>query len=131
MHLNYENVKKYNCELVIKQNKMTKKDLYKVDKIKIHKNKDNFNIVYNSNIEIKNLPLEILNYKISGKSPVEWVVDKQMIKKDKRTNITNDANDYANEIMNNPAYPLELIQKVITVSLDTMKLVNSLPKLNI
>ncbi len=131
LHLNYENVKKYNCELVIKQNKMTKKDLYKVDKIKIHKNKDNFNIVYNSNIEIKNLPLEILNYKISGKSPVEWVVDKQMIKKDKRTNITNDANDYANEIMNNPAYPLELIQKVITVSLDTMKLVNSLPKLNI
>ena len=42
-----------------------------------------------------------------------------------------DANDYANETMNNPAYPLELFQRVITVSLETMKIVKSLPKLDI
>ena len=45
--------------------------------------------------------------------------------------IVNDANDYANETMNNPAYPLELFQRVITVSLETMKIVKSLPKLDI
>ena len=99
--------------------------------MKINKNKDNFDIVYNSYIEMKNLPVEILNYKISGKSPVEWVIDRQTIKIDKKNDIINDANDYANNIMKNPAYPLELLQKVITLTLETTKLVNTLPKLNI
>ena len=45
--------------------------------------------------------------------------------------IIDDANDYANETMNNPAYPLELFQRIITVSLETMKIVKSLPKLDI
>jgi predicted helicase len=33
--------------------------------------------------------------------------------------------------MNNPAYPLELFLRVITVSLETMKIVEGLPKLDI
>lgn len=45
--------------------------------------------------------------------------------------IVNDANDYANETMNNPAYPLHLFQRVITVSLETMENVRNLPKLEI
>ena len=58
-------------------------------------------------------------------------MDRQSVKIDKATGIVNDANDYANETMNNPAYPLELFQRVVTVSLETMKIVKSLPKLNI
>ena len=49
----------------------------------------------------------------------------------KESNIENNPNDYANETMNNPTYPLELFQRVITVSLETMKIVKSLPKLDI
>ena len=99
--------------------------------MKINKNKDNFDIVYNSYIDLKNLPIEILDYKISGKSPVEWVIDRQTIKIDKKNDIINDANDYANNIMKNPAYPLELLLKIITVSLETRKLVKNLPKLDL
>ena len=51
--------------------------------------------------------------------------------RDDDTGIINDPNDYANETMKNPAYPLELIQKVITVSLETNELVKRLPKLKI
>jgi predicted helicase len=43
----------------------------------------------------------------------------------------NDANDYANETVGNSRYPLELFQRVITVSLETMKIVNCLPELEI
>ena len=45
--------------------------------------------------------------------------------------ITNDANDWARETMNNARYPLELFLRVITVSLETQKIVNALPKLDI
>ncbi len=58
-------------------------------------------------------------------------MERQCVKTDKASGIVNDANDYAIETMNNPAYPLELLQRVITVSLETMKVVRSLPELNI
>ncbi len=47
------------------------------------------------------------------------------------SDIVNDANDWAIETMNNPRYPLELFMRVITVSLETMKIVQSLPSLDI
>ena len=58
-------------------------------------------------------------------------MERQGVKTDKASGIINDANDYANETMKNPAYPLELFQRVITVSLETIKIVKSLPKLDI
>ena len=88
-------------------------------------------VVYNKNITIKNIPTEAFEYKLNGKPALELVMERQCVKTDKASGIVNDANDYANETMNNPAYPLELFQRVITVSLETMKIVKSLPKLDI
>lgn len=51
------------------------------------------------------------------------------VKTDKDSGIVNDANEWAAETMGNPKYPLELFLRVITVSLETMKIVKSLPKL--
>ncbi|MEO8779936.1 MAG: hypothetical protein ABI389_14865 [Rhodanobacter sp.] len=53
------------------------------------------------------------------------------MKKDKDSGIVNDANDWAIETMMNPRYPLDLFLRVITVSLETMKIVWALPKLDI
>ena len=50
---------------------------------------------------------------------------------DKASGIVNDANDWAIETMDNPKYPLELFQRVVTVSLKTMGIVNGLPALDI
>ena len=38
----------------------------------------------------------------------------------------NDANDFATETMNNPKYPLELLLRVATVSVETMRIVDGL-----
>jgi predicted helicase len=56
---------------------------------------------------------------------------RQRVKSDKASGIVNDANRYAVETVGNPAYPLELFQRVITVSLETLKIVRSLPKLEL
>jgi predicted helicase len=50
---------------------------------------------------------------------------------DKDSGIVNDANDWAIDNMHNPRFPLELFPRVITVSLETMKVVNALPQLEI
>ena len=58
-------------------------------------------------------------------------MERQVVKTDKASGIVNDANDYANETVGDPRYPLELFQRVITVSLETMRIVNNLPGLDI
>ena len=59
------------------------------------------------------------------------MVERQCVKTDKDSGIINDANDWAVETMGNPKYLLELFMRVVTVSLETMKIVNALPKLTI
>ncbi len=77
------------------------------------------------------IPLEAYDYIVNGKPAIDWVVERQCVKTDKDSGIVNDANDWAVETMGNPKYPLELFQRVITVSLETMKIVNGLPELDI
>jgi len=95
------------------------------------KEKDCTTVIYNENITLQNIPLEAYDYVVNGKPALEWVMERQIVKTDKKSGIVNDANDYANETVGDPKYPLELFQRVITVSLETMKIVNSLPPLDI
>ena len=92
-------------------------------------NQDKTKVIYNQNITIHNIPLEAYKYVVNRKPALEWIMELQKVKMDKESGILNDANDYANETMKNPAYPLELFRRIITVSLETMKIIKSLPKL--
>jgi predicted helicase len=80
---------------------------------------------------MQDIPLEAYDYVVNGKPALEWVMERQAITTEKASGIVNDANCYANETAGDPAYPLKLFQRVITVSLETMKIVRSLPKLDI
>ncbi len=127
LHINYETVAKYPATIE-KHSDLTDED-YRVEKMKYGKNKDKTTIIYNHKITVKNIPLEAYDYIVNGKSAIDWVVERQCVKTDKASGIVNDANDWAVETMNNPKYPLELLLRVITVSLETIKIVRSLPKL--
>ena len=135
-HLEYESAKKFKIQIEInsKDKNISSKNLYKLNKMKIIQNKDKSfsdKIIYNEHISLSGIPLEAYKYKINSKSPLEWVADKQSYNVDTKTGIVNDPNIFANETMKNSAYPLELLQKVITVSLETQKLIKTLPKLDI
>jgi predicted helicase len=61
----------------------------------------------------------------------EWVIERQSVSAHKESGTINDANLWAIETMNNAGYPLDLLLRVITVSLETMKIVKTLPRLEI
>lgn len=103
-------------------------DFY-VEKMKFIKKDDKSKIVYNGKITVTNIPVEAYDYVVNGKSAIEWVMERQGVKTDKASGIVNDANDWAMETMNNARYPLELLLRVITVSLKTNEIVKGLPKL--
>lgn len=92
---------------------------------------DKTTVIYNSGITIENIPEEAYDYIVNGKSALEWVMERQSVTTDKKSGITNDANDWAIETMNNPRYPLELFLRVINVSLRTQEIVRGLPPLRI
>lgn len=61
----------------------------------------------------------------------EWVMERQAVTTHKDSGILNDANLWATETMGDASYPLKLFQRVITVSIETMKIVRALSRLDI
>ena len=92
---------------------------------------DKTTVIYNHKITMTGIPLEAYDYVVNGKPALEWVMERQAVTTHKDSGIVNDANDWAIETMGNAKYPLELFQRVITVSIETMKIVRALPRLDI
>ncbi len=131
LHLNYETVAMYPAKIDSGGKPLTDAD-YRVEKMrhgKTGKDKDLSTVRYNARITVTGIPVQAYDYVVNGKPAIEWVMERQCVKTDKDSGIVNDANDWAVETMNNPRYPLELLLRVVTVSLETMNIVNALPKL--
>lgn len=138
LHVNYEDVDPYPVDLLLPKG-YTYEDL-KPEHFRVEKKwrfggsakeKDKTTVKYNGFITIIGVPLDAYDYVVNGKPALEWVMERQVVKTDKASGIVNDANDYAIETMEDPAFPLKLFQRVITVSLETMKIVRRLPTLDI
>ncbi|GJL73971.1 type ISP restriction/modification enzyme [Nitrosomonas sp.] len=136
LHINYESVEPYPVMTNVGDmftDILEDKD-YRVEKMKFGKkgkNIDKTTVIYNHKITMSNIPLEAFDYIVNGKPALEWVMERQAVTTDKNSGIGNDANLWAIETMHDPAYPLKLFQRVITVSLETLKIVKELPRLDI
>lgn len=97
-----------------------KKAGLKWDKTKIH---------YNSHITLSGIPLEAYEYVVNGKPAIEWILERYQVTRDKDSGIVNDPNDWAKE-HKQPRYILDLLKRVVRVSVETMKIVSGLPALN-
>ena len=112
---------------------------YRVTKMKFGKKRceetgkninDRSTVIYNGRITMTGIPDEAWDYVVNGKAALDWVMERQAVTTHKASGIVNDANDWAIETMGNAKYPLELFQRVVTVSLETQKIVSSLPELD-
>ncbi len=124
LHINYETAKPYSK---VKITGLDSKN-YHVEKMRFITKNDKSVIQYNPYIKIENIPPEAYEYIVNGKSAIEWIMDRYQITVDKDSQIKNDPNDWAIE-HNQPRYILDLLLSIITVSIETVKIVNTLPKL--
>jgi predicted helicase len=132
IHLNYENAKLYPVKEVRDELVLDESKLYLVEKMRYGKNgkeMDKTKIQYNSHISITGIPIEAYDYVVNGRPAIEWIMERYQLSKDKDSGILNNPNDWAAE-HNDPKYILNLLKRIITVSIETMKIVNSLPALN-
>ena len=124
LHVDYEDAPPYSGVTVNGDN-----GNYHVTKMKFPKKGIKDTIIYNSQITISNIPEKAYEYVVNGKSAIEWILERYQIKTDKKSGITNDPNDWCDEV-NNPRYILDLLLSIINVSVQTVDIVNNLPKLN-
>lgn len=141
LHVNYESVQPYPVQYeggAIEHAAFTPAD-YRVEQMKFAKGTgksgderhDKTRVIYNSKITMAGIPLEAYEYVVNGKPALEWVMERQAVTAHKDSGIVNDANLWATETMGDSAYPLKLFQRVITVSLETVRIVRALPRLDI
>ena len=123
IHLNYESVEPYPNVKVIGEDS----GFFKVEKMRFPKKDQKDTINYNGRITIQNIPLEAYEYVVNGKSAIEWIMERYAITTHKESQITNDPNDWSEEV-GNPRYILDLLLSIINVSMKTREIVGNLPK---
>ena len=85
---------------------------------------------YNDYVTLTGIPAEAQGYSISGRSPLEWIIDRYHVKTDKASGIVNDPNDFLRE-QGRPDAVVDLIKRLVTVSMRTQELLATLPALEI
>ena len=96
---------------------------WRVDKMKL--TPDKTALIYNNFLTLEGIPPEVFAYKLGNRSALEWVIDQYKVSTDPRSGITNDPNR-----PDDPQYIVRLLGQVITVSLETLKIIQTLPRWN-
>lgn len=134
LHLGYESVEPYPLDEVASspapEDLEERFEFYRVQKLQFGPKKDKTRIKYNGHLTLKGIPEEAYEYQVNGRSALEWVIDRYQVKTDKKSLITNDPNDYCRAV-NDPRYIVDLIKRLVTVSLETQKLVGTLPRFEV
>lgn len=125
LHINYETVAPFSGVEVIGEDT----GFYTVEKMRFPKKDKKDTIIFNSRITVTNIPPKAYEYVVNGKSAIEWIMERYQVTINKDSGIKNDPNDWAKEV-GNPRYILDLLLSVINVSVQTVDIVNGLPKLD-
>ena len=121
LHLNYEDVEPWDLDEV----KTGLKVSFHVDKLRFGKkgaDEDRSVIVVNPTLTLKGIPQQAYDYVVNGRSALEWIIDRYQIRTDKDSGIVNDPNKWGEE-HGNPRYIVDLIEKVVRVSVESAKLI--------
>lgn len=133
LHLNYETVEPWPLEEEIKGNP-DDPATYRVVKMRFakmaSKKQDKTVIIYNDHITLRGIPLEAYEYVVNGKSAIEWIMERYQVLQDENSGIVNDPNKWLEE-HNDPRYIIELIKRGVRISIETIKVIKKLPRLNV
>lgn len=135
VHLNYEKIDPFMLREEIKEGAPKKiRELYRVTEAgmkfpKFEKEEDRRTILFNQYVSLHGIPIESYDYIVNGKSAIEWVMEKYCVttdvnKKGEGSGIRNDPNEWSDD----PRYIIDLVKRVVQVSLETNRLIGELPK---
>ena len=137
-HCNFENIEKYR-DIDIQENLSS--DIAPILKVVKNEDLNSAEIILDNVTKIAYIPLESFDYQIGNRSPIDWLLSQHKIKNPS----LKDRNNYGKvfELFNTPEQQLERYQKIsrkylidviprlITVSLQTIKIKEKIKKCNV
>ena len=131
LHIDYETAEPYPLEERLAPGAPNQPDRYRVHKMRwggSTKIPDHSMIVYNDWVTLAGIPNEAHEYVVGPRSALAWLLDRYQVTTDKTSGIVNDPNDWGAEI-GDPRYIIDLVKRITTVSIETIKIVKGLPPL--
>ena len=131
LHIGYEGAQPYPLDEQVAPGTPPEPGLYRVERMRWGghvRSPDRSRIVYNEWITLAGIPNEAHEYVVGRRSALEWLIDRYQVKTDKASGIVNDVNDWGLELRE-PRYILDLVKRIVTVSVETMRIVRGLPEL--
>ncbi|CCK56026.1 Conserved protein of unknown function [Mycobacterium canettii CIPT 140070008] len=126
LHVGYESADPYPLDVQLKPGSDPQdRETWRVEKMKWKSKQDHSAITYNGKVTIAGIPDDAERYLLGSRSALGWIIERYRVTTDKASGIVNDPNDWCDE-HDDPTYIVDLIKKVITVSVETMKIVDSL-----
>lgn len=116
MHLNYEQAEEYELERIVAKGIPFS---WRVEKMRL--SADKRTVIVNKSLSLGGVPPECFEYRLGNRSALEWVIDQYQVSEDKRSGIESDPNSWGEE-----DYIVRLVGRVVTVSVETVRLVNEL-----
>ena len=127
LHLNYESIEPYPSVIIENDSAAPKVQQMRFGKSNGEDDKSVIN--FNDVIRIINIPLRAYDWHVNGKSPIEWIMERYAVTVNRDSEIRNDPNEWCKEIKQ-PRYILELIGRIVNVSIQTLDLIAALPPLS-
>ena len=121
LHIGYEQAEEYKLRQVV--NKAVP-FTWRVTNMKL--TGDKTAVIVNDALTLEDVPPEAFDYRLGNRSALEWVIDQYRVTTDKRSGITSDPNRD-----DDPEYIARLVGRVVTVSVETVRLVAGLPSLGL
>jgi len=129
LHVGYEVVEPYPLGQTTGQLGLDPSADFRVEKMRFAKKgkeTDRSAIIVNKHLTLTGIPEQAYEYQVNGSSAIEWLLETYQMDTDRPSGITNDPNDWSDD----PAYIVNLVKRIVTVSVETMKIVKALPPLN-
>ena len=131
LHIGYEDADPYALDEHVALGAPPAPEHYRVEKLRWGgrpRDPDRSRIVFNDWITLDGIPRDAHEYIVGRRSALEWLIDRYQVKTDQASGIVNDVNDWGLE-RGEPRYILDLVKRIVTVSVETMRIVRGLPEL--
>jgi predicted helicase len=138
LHVNYETVEPFELEEQVRASAPDDAwERWRVTKMKFAKERDEdgrlaadrSTVIFNEHVTLGGIPEDAYRYVLGSRSAVEWIIDRYQVRTDKASGIVNDPNDWSRDV-DDPRYVIDLLKRVVTVSVETNRIVDSLPPLD-
>ena len=126
LHLGYETCEEYPLETVFSHSGEPQPEHFRIGAQAMRFAADDKTILrVNEYVSLHGIPAEAHRYVVNGRTPLEWLIDRYRIVRDRQSGITNDPNEWFED----PRDLVATVRRIVHMSVETVRIVEMLPDL--